>query len=499
MNITVHCINPKNMAYWGVPKNTMRPMDFERDYMPGVVSGEMGDCSQFEALKAQAIAARSYAYQYILKGAAIYDTGKAQAFLASRAVSSRYLPHIQAAKDTDGIILTFNGKPCNTHYSASNGGYVRKSSNAWEPGGYPDPYDDGELDGHGSGMSQRGAENMAKAGKTYAEILQFYYPGTVLMGDYGKTVIMPNDNQIETEVESVENTIADNGLTIVQAIQTKNLCYIESKPASPVGILVHSTGAVNRELRRYVDAVDIVGKNQYNNHWNRAKAGGIRFTKMVHAFIGYDKTFNDAKNVIAIQTLPYSYRCWGCASGKRGSYNVDPQAHIQFEICQGSNKDDVYYWKAIGAAEKYCAFLCRKFGFDAADIVSHKEAHDLGYANNHGDPENWMKYFGDDMHKFRERVAVLLGEATEVTGENTQESPQDGQGSTLPTLRKGSEGEEVKALQNLLNQPENGAYQLKVDGKFGPLTRDAVTKFQQDNGLKIDGIVGRNTWKKLTV
>jgi cell wall-associated NlpC family hydrolase len=202
MKITVHCINKDNMAYWQCAKNTMKDMDFERDYLPGVVAAEMGDCQEIEALKAQAIAGRSFAYQYILKNAAIYDTGKAQAYLASRAVSKTYLLHRQAAEDTAGIIVTLNGKPCNTHYSASNGGYVKKSSNKWEPGGYVDPWDNGKLSGHGSGMSQTGAKNMAKAGKSYAEILQFYYHGTVLMGEYGKAPVAENITT-ETEVDNM--------------------------------------------------------------------------------------------------------------------------------------------------------------------------------------------------------------------------------------------------------------------------------------------------------
>jgi cell wall-associated NlpC family hydrolase len=189
MTITVHTINDQNMAYWHVPKNTMREMRFEEDYLPGVVAAEMGDCKELEALKAQAIAARSFAWQYLLKGAAIYDTGKAQAYLASRAVSTAYEAHRHAVADTEGIILTFNGKPVSTHYSASNGGHVQNGHPTWEVP-KDDPWDNsGKLSGHGAGMSQNGAQNMAKAGKSYQEILAFYYPATELKSDYGKVEV----------------------------------------------------------------------------------------------------------------------------------------------------------------------------------------------------------------------------------------------------------------------------------------------------------------------
>jgi len=42
-----------------------------------------------------------------------------------------------------------------------------------------------------------------------------------------------------------------------------------------------------------------------------------------------------------------------------------------------------------------------------------------------------------------------------------------------------------------------GFYIGEIDGKVGPLTRQAVKKFQEANNLTADGIVGRKTWEKL--
>jgi N-acetylmuramoyl-L-alanine amidase len=56
-------------------------------------------------------------------------------------------------------------------------------------------------------------------------------------------------------------------------------------------------------------------------------------------------------------------------------------------------------------------------------------------------------------------------------------------------LKKGSKGDDVKELQKLLN--------IKSDGDFGPATELAVMKFQGQQGLKTDGIVGPKTWSKL--
>jgi peptidoglycan hydrolase-like protein with peptidoglycan-binding domain len=59
------------------------------------------------------------------------------------------------------------------------------------------------------------------------------------------------------------------------------------------------------------------------------------------------------------------------------------------------------------------------------------------------------------------------------------------------TLKKGSSGANVESLQRALN--EKLGTHLKVDGKFGPKTLDAVKDYQKSQGLKVDGIVGKDT------
>lgn len=78
------------------------------------------------------------------------------------------------------------------------------------------------------------------------------------------------------------------------------------------------------------------------------------------------------------------------------------------------------------------------------------------------------------------------------TGEAKGPSPLElGEGELL---RKGASGDKVKQLQELLNS--KGA-KLEVDGKFGSGTLEALKKFQGDNELKSDGVVGSNTLGKL--
>lgn len=63
------------------------------------------------------------------------------------------------------------------------------------------------------------------------------------------------------------------------------------------------------------------------------------------------------------------------------------------------------------------------------------------------------------------------------------------------TLRRGSTGNNVKALQRVLN--EKASCSLEVDGVFGKKTYACVVKYQQKNSLSVDGVVGRQTCSSL--
>lgn len=66
---------------------------------------------------------------------------------------------------------------------------------------------------------------------------------------------------------------------------------------------------------------------------------------------------------------------------------------------------------------------------------------------------------------------------------------------TLRTLSQGMRGEDVKTLQQLLNAKINAG--LVPDGKFGPLTHAALTRYQAANRLLADGKCGPATWSAL--
>ena len=64
-------------------------------------------------------------------------------------------------------------------------------------------------------------------------------------------------------------------------------------------------------------------------------------------------------------------------------------------------------------------------------------------------------------------------------------------------IQQGNKGEDVRAVQDVLNFHIRRLTPLAVDGSFGPLTHARVVEFQKSNQLKQDGVVGPNTLRKL--
>jgi len=151
------------------------------DYIKGVVPSEMPSGWNMEALKAQAIAARSYAMSNLgkhgSKGFDLIDTTADQVYGGA---SAERESTNQAVNDTKGIVITYDSKIICAYYSASAGGQSVNAADAWGnnlPYIRSVPSFDGMIkkNGHGVGMSQHGANNLAKKGYNAFQILQYFY------------------------------------------------------------------------------------------------------------------------------------------------------------------------------------------------------------------------------------------------------------------------------------------------------------------------------------
>ena len=153
-------------------------------YLQGVVPSEMPSSWEHDAHKAQAIAARSYAIANLGKraknGYDLKDTPEDQAYGGATAETPQTN---DAVTETCGLVLIHDGKIIPAYYSASAGGHTKDASQVWTKDlafikAVPS-FDDGiKKNGHGVGMSQYGANNLAKKGYNAYQILKYFYANT---------------------------------------------------------------------------------------------------------------------------------------------------------------------------------------------------------------------------------------------------------------------------------------------------------------------------------
>lgn len=204
-------------------------------------------------------------------------------------------------------------------------------------------------------------------------------------------------------------------------------CYQKTSKIKVLGVLWHSTGANNPNIKRYVQPdtndknreklLKIIGKNEFNTSWNSPKA-----TETTNAVIG---KLADG-NIGTVQCLPWDFRPYGCGIGKNGTCNY---GWIQFEICEDDLKNRDYFNKVYKEAVELTAYLCKHYninprgkvkfnGVIVPTILCHADAHKLGLASNHADVLHWFKLYGKTMEDVRNDVERLLREDDE---EVTQE------------------------------------------------------------------------------
>ncbi|AIE74456.1 SpoIID/LytB domain-containing protein [Synechocystis sp. CS-94] len=127
-------------------------------YLTSVVGSEMHSTAPTEALKAQAIAARSYALVHMVRPASQwFDLGDTQRWQVYKGIGSEQGPSHNAVTATLGQVLSHNGGVVESLYASTDEIVARVHK--------------------GKGMSQYGAYDLARQGYNYQQILNRYYPG----------------------------------------------------------------------------------------------------------------------------------------------------------------------------------------------------------------------------------------------------------------------------------------------------------------------------------
>lgn len=135
-------------------------LDME-SYLYSVVGAEMPPSWPLEALKSQAIAARSYALAHVARPSnSFYDLGDTPRWQAYRGVETETHSTLAAVEQTAGIVLSYNGAVVESLYAASD--HIVRDVHK------------------GFGMSQNGANQLAQRQYSFQQILAHFYPGTRL-------------------------------------------------------------------------------------------------------------------------------------------------------------------------------------------------------------------------------------------------------------------------------------------------------------------------------
>lgn len=180
--------------------------------------------------------------------------------------------------------------------------------------------------------------------------------------------------------------------------------------------------------------------------------------------------------------------------GEKNSYHVYGQA-VDFYI-QGIDASEVAKYaetlgiKGVGlyTAQKFVhidtrssKYYWKNSGSGNVSVSTHGGNYPVSTTVNSSNPcSNWTSY----VKAIQSAVGALVDG---IAGGRTL--------AACPTLRQGSTHKAVKPVQNRLNYIGHSCG--TADGVFGVKTAAAVKDFQKANGLTVDGIIGRNTWKKL--
>ncbi len=440
--IQVRLTRQENATYYGAQVGDTVAVPLE-DYVAGVVASEIGN-SALEACKAQAVAARTYARPYYSTGRAITDASSThQAFRAARMDAVMYPHAVQAAKDTAGQVLGYDGRVVDTCvYSASNGGQTVSSVARWGSSraylvAKDDPWDAAAgtgRTGHGVGMSQRGAKYAASIGVGYQEILAFYYPGTEIIKD-GETM--------------------------------------------------------NEKAQKTVEAaLSQIGSPYVFGAW-----GGQCTPPLREKYSGYNP-----KHAAAIakhcQVLNGgSSSCDGCKWQGRLAFDCRGFTHwileqVGIDIAGGgatSQYNTVSNWAQRGTIDQMPDLPCCVFKRgDDGKTMMHTGYHigggrishcSVGVQEGSINEPGWTHY----------AVPAGLYTVDELASARRVER--------VETLRRGSTGDKVREVQEALKAL---GYDVGAsDGVYGTKTIAAVRAFQANTGLTVDGVCGAATWETL--
>jgi hypothetical protein len=309
-------------------------------YLQHVVSAEMPAHAKLEALKAQAIASRTYAI-YAMRSHKFRQYGADIHANASRSQAFGDHTHAQAEQavaETIGQILTYQNKPINAFYHSNCGGQTTAPQDIWS---FSTPYLQSvscavntTKKGHGVGMCQHGAMAFAKdEGWSCYDIVSHYYTlTTVHRLDYATN---------KTQAIAVDRTPFKPLVEFHASPNYDNRAYGEIS-----AIVMHATA--NDNLEGVINWFGQQrGKDSVSAHYTIGKAGRI------------------------VQHVADEKRAWHAGkSFWKGRESLNAWS-IGIELVNLNDGRDPYPEAQHQANVQLCAYLCKRYAINPDMIVTH--------------------------------------------------------------------------------------------------------------------------------
>lgn len=306
------------------------------EYIRGVLPKEIGTSAPLEAIKAQAVAARSYAINYLKSHDSICDTAACQVW-----GPNHYEKTDQAVLETAGQVAIYNGKIINAVFSAQCGGHTisgnepqsskcggwsstpyLKGVPCWEnrgdscgpvcsvtkfkdgyqchdpakPGSNDDPDLCYDIWGHQRGLCQRGAMSMARCGKDYIEIVKHYYQGVEIANappaeEDANTLTqseLPGESQVAPGSHLLVSwTFKNTGNTAWNRDRGYNFAFVEGQSFGKPGYFQFESDETVDPEGEITWAIELTAPEQpgiYTGSW-QMRHGGVAFGEKVSVTI----------------------------------------------------------------------------------------------------------------------------------------------------------------------------------------------------------------------
>lgn len=225
------------------------------EYIAGVVEAEMYADFPMESKRALAVAARSYV---------ISSTNQCQQAIDNSSHAQNFNPNYseeswQAANSTRGEVITSDGKVILAQYDSWNCPgrvtceYKKLPSEETHIVTISNTYLSRAAGGHGRGMSQIAAADMAKDGSSYRDILSYFYTGTISVGTGGSGETVKNGNVSEKLAFLFPDGIPTSSIEMQKYLTTVTVPLFDINGNSRIGRLTVHQAVANDVVNAFTE------------------------------------------------------------------------------------------------------------------------------------------------------------------------------------------------------------------------------------------------------